>query len=621
MSRNIFTVLILCLALSSPILAQESGYTLHTVQQGQGLYSISRLYGVTEADIIALNPGSDQVIKTGQQLRIPTNNASAPKSHTVQAGETLYSLAKSYGTTVDAILNANPGVRESGLKAGQSLLIPTSGMIQTDGEKGTVGEKVQTAARQPEMMTHTVTKKETIYKISKKYGISQSELIAANPQLKYEKLKTGDILNIPQTEVRDKDSRKKKKDRNQAEEETVPSIYVKENTPEPQTIDMAALFAEPAADRADAFVQEVEKPESKSLEVALIMPFELDNGQTQNQRKMVEFYQGMLLAIDKQKQAGKSISLHVYDTGSGNKSISSILARDEMANMDIIFGPKYERHVAEAAVFARENQIPLVLPLNSEDEALSSNRYVYQLTTPQSYMVQEVVKSLLKKYRQPQFIFISTDNSQGSELVSQLRSELDRTRNSYVNFRMDFDVDSIAYSLIDTLSATRPNIFVLNNSTGGELGSVLPVLQLVTREKDAAIETHLLGYPEYQAYAYDHMDELFEVDTWFYSWFYMNNRQRETVLFDSDFRHAFSRQLMQSYPNYAAYGYDTALFFLNNLQKHGDRLPENFGYFRFEPIQMGFRFQRSGLTGAYVNHNVFLIHLSDEYKIRKEQIE
>lgn len=54
--------------------AQNDSYFLHTVTKGQGLYSISRMYGVTEADIIALNPGSDIVIKVGQQLRIPQNN-------------------------------------------------------------------------------------------------------------------------------------------------------------------------------------------------------------------------------------------------------------------------------------------------------------------------------------------------------------------------------------------------------------------------------------------------------------------------------------------------------------------------------------------------------------------
>ena len=72
--------------------AQE--YFMHTVTQGQGLYSISRMYGVTEDDIIKLNPGSEKVIRTGQELRIPNRQQPASgKFHTNQKGETLYRLS------------------------------------------------------------------------------------------------------------------------------------------------------------------------------------------------------------------------------------------------------------------------------------------------------------------------------------------------------------------------------------------------------------------------------------------------------------------------------------------------------------------------------------------------
>ena len=64
--------------------AQSESYFLHTVTKGQGLYSISRMYGVTEADIIALNPGSDVVIKVGEQLRIPQKTQQTSQASTSQ---------------------------------------------------------------------------------------------------------------------------------------------------------------------------------------------------------------------------------------------------------------------------------------------------------------------------------------------------------------------------------------------------------------------------------------------------------------------------------------------------------------------------------------------------------
>ena len=82
---------VLFTAFTVSVSAQE--YFMHTVTQGQGLYSISRMYGVTEDDIIKLNPGSEKVIRTGQELRIPNRSqTSSGRFHTIQKGETLYRL-------------------------------------------------------------------------------------------------------------------------------------------------------------------------------------------------------------------------------------------------------------------------------------------------------------------------------------------------------------------------------------------------------------------------------------------------------------------------------------------------------------------------------------------------
>lgn len=50
---------------------QSSGYFLHTITKGQSLYSIASMYNVTTGDIVKMNPGSDQKIKTGETLKIP----------------------------------------------------------------------------------------------------------------------------------------------------------------------------------------------------------------------------------------------------------------------------------------------------------------------------------------------------------------------------------------------------------------------------------------------------------------------------------------------------------------------------------------------------------------------
>lgn len=117
-------------------------YYVHTVQKGETVYGLTRLYKTTEEAIYKENPGSRQGIKAGEKLYIlfpgqPENgNSTQPvvnppqKSvkHTVLKGETLYGIGKRYGVTVDALVAANPQV-ENGLKVGEVLIIPGSSQI------------------------------------------------------------------------------------------------------------------------------------------------------------------------------------------------------------------------------------------------------------------------------------------------------------------------------------------------------------------------------------------------------------------------------------------------------------------------------------------------------------
>ena len=86
--------LCICLfaGLSFGLSAQTNTYFLHTIARGESLTSIAATYNVSVADIIRLNPGSDKLIKAGEQLRIPQSaNQSATHYHTIQPGETHYS--------------------------------------------------------------------------------------------------------------------------------------------------------------------------------------------------------------------------------------------------------------------------------------------------------------------------------------------------------------------------------------------------------------------------------------------------------------------------------------------------------------------------------------------------
>jgi len=128
-------VLVLCLVISgAPVAAQSP--TVHVVQRGETLSQIARRYGTTVSALVQANGlGNANFIWWGQRLRIP-GSASAPSPstpstiqgyHVVQRGETLARIAQRYGTTINALVQANGLRNVNFIYVGQRLTIPAGG--------------------------------------------------------------------------------------------------------------------------------------------------------------------------------------------------------------------------------------------------------------------------------------------------------------------------------------------------------------------------------------------------------------------------------------------------------------------------------------------------------------
>jgi LysM repeat protein len=121
-------------ALSTPVPAVPST-TLpgtYTVQRGEWIYSIARKFGITPQALIAANPGvNPNVLYPGQVLHIPGGGGGTPvtpspggKTYTVQRGDTLFRIAVRFGTTVFALQSANNIANPNFIYPGQVLTVP-----------------------------------------------------------------------------------------------------------------------------------------------------------------------------------------------------------------------------------------------------------------------------------------------------------------------------------------------------------------------------------------------------------------------------------------------------------------------------------------------------------------
>ena len=577
----------------------SDSYFLHTITKGQSLYSIASMYNVTTADIIKLNPGSSEQIKAGERLKIPQKNAGSGQQtfHTIQAGETLYKLTQRYGVTAQHICKANPGLSAENFRIGQVIVIPA----QTESSEETIINEVKSAGAVSSASTplkpkcrdmHRVERKETIYSISRLYGITEAELIAANPELRTEKLKKGKFLCIPYPSAGN----------NQKEQEQPVS---------PTTI---------PTDNELFDKSKKENPKISTIKAAVMLPFMTDgSGNRDEQIRMVEYYEGFLMAVDSLKEKGVSIDIYTYDTYNNTSSVKSILAKDEMKNMNIIFGPAYPEQVKPVADFAKKNNIRLVIPFTSKGNEVFNNPSIYQINTPQSYLYSEVYEHFTRKFTNANVIFLDAEDGDKdkADFIKGLKEELQGKHIPFTELKGEAITPE---SLKGAMNATLDNVFIPTSGTNIALIKLLPQL-IVTLRDNPDYRMQLFGYPEWQTYTNDHLASFYELDTYFYSSFYTNNLFPEAIRFSSAYRKWYSKDMSNTFPKYGMLGFDTGYFFLKGLSQYGSNLEDKLNKVTVTPIQTGFKFERVNNWGGFINRKVFFVHFTKNYELIKLDFE
>jgi LysM repeat protein len=168
-------------------------FIIHQVEAGETLYGISRRYGVTLDQLVDVNPDAGSGLEVGRMLKVPYVPRTTPKPvdgiiHRVAEKETLYSISKLYGVTIDEVKQWN-NLSGDGLSLGQELVIKKRATPPVLNQASSQMKSVRTM--------HTVEPKETLYSISRKYGITTEQLKEWNG-LQSEELKIGQALFISQ---------------------------------------------------------------------------------------------------------------------------------------------------------------------------------------------------------------------------------------------------------------------------------------------------------------------------------------------------------------------------------------------------------------------------------------
>lgn len=503
--------------------------------------------------------------------------------HEVQGGETLYSLSRRYNVTVEQIVAANPGMGDK-IYAGQVITIPAATGSQSTSQAAnnthittvsvdaTFGDATTTKTNIGECkLMYQVEKKETVYSISRKFNITEEELLRANPQIKKEKVKKGEYICIPFSASELANLTKAEEEKKEEVEETV--IVT----------------------------------EKKPFNVAIILPFGLDNKQkTSEEAKMIDFYEGFLIGVNDMKREGISVNVYAYDEGGVNSTASdSIIGTEEMKNMDFIVGPLHLEHYPAISAFATSNNICMAMPFSTRDYLTTAKPTVFQINNNVATLYPTVYDQFTTQFPNSDICFVDiNDKGSKNEFVAGMKRALEAKGMKHRTITID-QIPNIK----DIFSDENRNIIIPTSASMPAFESVVKKMNTLPSYIADSLHISFFGYPEWQTFTDADKEQLVKYKASFFATFYAYKNDNNINAFRSKFTHWFKREPIKAHPDFSLLGYDIARYFINGLYNEGADFYNNQTNHSCKSLQSPMQFRRKEDGSGFINTHVKIIHM------------
>jgi LysM repeat protein/ABC-type branched-subunit amino acid transport system substrate-binding protein len=520
---------------------EGKSFYIHKIEKGQSLYSISKLYNVSLDDIYIYNPQLTNGIKASQEIKIPNNS----------------------NTTIKPITNT---------ALTNTLTIDTL-----------------------KYCTHKVIKGETIYSITKKFNVTETQLNTLNPQLSLG-IKVGQLIAISE----------KNKPKNVKEYKEVKPISL--------TIDTSKSKV-------------TLKSKKTSYNIALVLPFKLDQTLATDVVNLakskinfptvpsyaLDFYLGFKNASDSLNDKDFEINLELFDEEEKDSLKPLQLLSDlKTKQIDFIFGPLYASGFKAISQKAKELNIPIITPITQQNKMLFNNVYASK-TNPSQYTLLEsladyCIDSLVNNNAK---LFLISANPKDSKEIAYVNAF-----KKYYNEKQKLS----GKSLKDTLTTVKglegfknsytpnaKNILVSLSNNQVFIAGFTTQLAIFADKKDVV----LCGWQN--TMNIDNIDQ--EYLNQLHFTFPHQNNLINTNAYNSCITNY--KAIMESYPSdYYYMGYDIATYYLKNLKESGPNFIFNLNNLSFETNYMRFKFYRPDNSTGFDNRGVYIFKYNN-YQLQK----
>lgn len=314
---------------------------------------------------------------------------------------------------------------------------------------------------------------------------------------------------------------------------------------------------------------------------------------------MLEFYRGLLLAVDSVKNQGLSVEVYTLDSGTTEASLREALAGGSLRPADLIFGPGVPEQAEALAAYCRQQGIRLVMPFNTPCATLATNPYVFQAMLPQEALYEAAVQLTLESLADAHFVLLRC--GEADDRAASFQSALAERLQAYGLPHSVLNVQADAGAVVQALSITRNNLVIPDSRSEA-------ALERMAQQLNAFRQTHpnyrfsLLGYPDWLAFATRRSELLFACDTYLFTPFYANPLSGRTIRFAQRYEQDFRSPLLPLLPSPAMTGFDLGYHFLHGVNP--------------QPLQQDFDFQPVAEQGGQANCRLQLVHFASNKLIQ-----
>ena len=356
-----------------------------------------------------------------------------------------------------------------------------------------------------EVYKYQVEKSIGLYRIGVNFNVSQSEIIRLNPQLRERGLHFAETLLIPT-------GRK-------VEEKVVRDTVI-------PVIQDTVIPEEPDTRRV--------------IELALMLPFESQQTKRSgNAERMLEFYQGALLALHDRQDDSTLYRLRVYDTERSERRVQALCDSTELDSVRAILGLVYPIQIERMSTWCAAHQIPLFVPF-SDDIDLATHPFLMQFNANARQEADSVCAWLEARKEDIHIVSIEVKESDLASSIRTLRKQLKAREIPYTSIPLhDMLNDSVAYAL----DREKENIFILHSDRYQQVRILLPHL---TALRNAGYRIRLVSQYAWQK---EHIDL-----PQLYTSMFTQHEGREA--YDTLWQESYKNSHVSESPRYDLLGYD-----------------------------------------------------------------